>query len=52
MNHHEIKMEENKDNHETLWSCGHCTYDNPNDLTSCEMCNLPRDVCHMYMCCL
>ncbi|XP_015608154.1 nuclear protein localization protein 4 homolog [Cephus cinctus] len=25
-----------------LWTCPHCTFLNPADLASCEMCNLPR----------
>lgn len=24
------------------WTCNHCTFFNPTDLTTCEMCRLPR----------
>lgn len=24
------------------WTCNHCTFINRGDLTSCEICNLPR----------
>ena len=39
---HEIKM---VDNNETFWSCSHCTYSNPIELNTCQMCALPRNVC-------
>lgn len=25
-----------------LWTCPHCTFLNPGELSSCEMCSLPR----------
>lgn len=24
------------------WTCPHCTFLNPSELTNCDMCNLPR----------
>ena len=26
-----------------VWSCQHCTYDNPPHLQACEICSLPRE---------
>ena len=39
---YEMKM---VDNNETFWSCIHCTYNNPIELNTCEICRLPRNVC-------
>ena len=33
------------DNNKPFWSCSHCTYNNPIELNTCKMCNLPRNVC-------
>ena len=38
----EMKMVENN---ESLWPCNYCTYNNPIELNSCQMCALPRNVC-------
>lgn len=27
---------------QTLWTCSHCTFLNPSEKSSCEMCSLPR----------
>jgi len=29
-----------------VWACEHCTFENTGQLTSCEMCNLPRSIIH------
>ena len=39
---YEMKMAENND---SFWSCIHCTYNNPIQLNTCQMCSLPRNVC-------
>ena len=39
---YEMKM---VDNNKSFWSCNHCTYDNPIELNTCQMCALPRNVC-------
>ena len=39
---YEMKMVENN---ESLWPCNYCTYNNPIELNSCQMCALPRNVC-------
>ena len=39
---YEMKM---VDNNETFWSCNHCTYNNPIELNTCQICALPRNVC-------
>lgn len=26
------------------WTCAHCTFINPTNLTSCEICNLPHQI--------
>ena len=46
----EMKMFENKSdskiNDESFWSCNHCTFHNPIDSTTCQMCGIPdRNVC-------
>ena len=38
---HEMKMIDN----ETFWSCSHCTYKNPIELNTCQICTSPRNVC-------
>ena len=32
-------------NDESFWPCNHCTYHNPIELKTCQMCGLPRNVC-------
>ena len=39
---YEIKMVENN---ESFWSCNYCTYNNPINTNTCQMCALPRNVC-------
>ena len=38
---------ERKDNRDakSLWSCNYCTYDNPVDSETCQICGLPAEVC-------
>ena len=38
----EMKM---VDNNKSFWPCNHCTYHNPIELNTCQMCALPRNVC-------
>ena len=46
---HEMKMIENNDTvvkkNEVFWACNHCTFRNPMDLNTCQMCGLPGNVC-------
>ena len=39
---HQMKM---VDKNELFWGCHHCTYHNPIDSNTCQMCTLPRNVC-------
>ena len=32
----------NPQSEQSLWTCPHCTFLNPGDISSCEMCSLPR----------
>ena len=32
-------------NDTSFWACSHCTYHNPIDINTCQMCNLPHNVC-------
>lgn len=32
----------NQPMNQPLWTCPHCTFLNPAELATCEMCNLPR----------
>ena len=40
---YEMKMVENND---SFWSCSHCTYNNPIELNTCQICALPRKENH------
>ena len=39
---YEMKMVENN---ESFWSCNHCTFNNPINTNTCQMCALPHNVC-------
>ena len=39
---YEMKMIEPN---ESFWPCNHCTYNNPIELNTCQMCSLPHNVC-------
>ena len=56
---YEMKMIENNDTidrqNASFWACNYCTYHNPIDLRTCQMCAIPRNgpVCvihHMQTC--
>ena len=41
----ESNLNDELSSYETFWSCIHCTYNNPIELNTCQMCALPRNVC-------
>ena len=45
---HEMKMDDN----ELFWTCHDCKHDNPIESNTCEMCDLPRNVCLFFVQCL
>ena len=40
-----LSTNETKVDNETFWSCQHCTYHNPIDSITCQICGLPSNVC-------